>query len=433
MVKEKNNMFFFKKINSRVFSALLLILVFAACPVPPIPPHPVYVNVAICTASGLVPNEYCPTDQIVVKQFVQGTQPTDVCAVHVAPLPAKTKVADPWVPGAAGIRCWSPLLYSDLAATFIDEAKYDALCEVMAVDGIQVKRSFGWYSALGDDWEGTGAFPWKDDWSWNEAYWSQLDRRLKMWCGDRDGTEIISILDACSLYDGTSFETNPLRKLATRGSQVFWPGPARDKVVAYALELAARTKKYGQRVILETRNEGEQIVGFDGLQSYDIAIIVALRGAGWPANRIQTNYFDSGLYYAVLHESQYLGGVGLASTHRCTTPGDVAWYVNSPGKQGLMKEGDWPGADGGTFGSDETPPRLDALGLTFKWLVSTPAENLARRPNADQIRTIMGMMKGLGYPRYEMLSASAFQNSNLPSLDDAISIGHSERLALSIK
>lgn len=435
MVKKYDNMCFYRKVKmtrrAPAFVALLLVLLFSACPVPPIPPHPVYVNVEICTASGLVPNEYCPTGQVVVRQFIQGTQPTDACAVHVAPPPAKTKVAEPWVPGAAGIRGWSGGLYSLLAWIGADEAKLDSMYEAMAVDYVQLERNFGWYSALGDDWEGTSAIPWNADWSWNETYWAQLDRRLKLWCGDRDGTEIISILDACSLYDGTSFETNPLRKLASRGSEVFWPGPARDKVVAYALELAARTKKYGQRIILETRNEGDQIVGIDGLQSYDIAIITALRGAGWPANRIQTNWFDSSLYYAVLHESQYLAGVGLASTHRCTTPGDVAWYVNSPGKQGLMKEGDWPGADGGTFGSDETPPRLDALGLTFKWLKETPAENIARRPNADQIRTIMGMMKGLGYPRYELLSASAFQYSYLPNLDDAIALGRSERLALS--
>jgi hypothetical protein len=88
-------------------------------------------------------------------------------------------------------------------------------------------------------------------------------------------------------------------------------------------------------------------------------------------------------------------GKGLAATHRCT-PHDVAWYANSPGKQGLMRLGDCPASDGATFGSDENPTLFEASGLSFNWLIGTSVEAAARRPSADQIRTIVAMMKGLG-------------------------------------
>jgi hypothetical protein len=40
-------------------------------------------------------------------------------------------------------------------------------------------------------------------------------------------------------------------------------------------------------------------------------------------------------------------------------------------------------------------------------------------------------MKGLGFPRFEHLSASAFQKGSMPNLDDAISIGRNERQVFS--
>jgi hypothetical protein len=300
----------------------------------------------------------------------------------------------------------------------------------MAADGIAVRRDFAFYSDLGTAWEGTGLFPWLADWSWNPEYWAQLDRRLKMWCGDRDGTQIISVLDACSLYDGQSFETNPLNKLATRGSEVFAAGPAREKVIAFAVELWNRTKKYGQRIILGPRNEGGQIVGYDGLRDFDRAVVTALLAAGCPASQIEIDFYDSSLFYQTISED--LGGKGLAETHRICNEVDVDWYKNSPGKQGLMRLGDFPCSDGPSYGIDETPPAYRALGLTFSWLVGTPAEDAARRPNVPQIAYIMATMRGLGYGRYEHLSAAAFQHSVLPDLDDAITLGRAERLAMKL-
>ena len=39
-------------------------------------------------------------------------------------------------------------------------------------------------------------------------------------------------------------------------------------------------------------------------------------------------------------------------------------------------------------------------------------------------------MSELGYPRFEHLSASAFQAGPIPNLDDAIRLGRSERVAI---
>ncbi len=41
------------------------------------------VKVAVCNKSGLLPSNICPTESIVTDYFVQGTQPTATCDVHV--------------------------------------------------------------------------------------------------------------------------------------------------------------------------------------------------------------------------------------------------------------------------------------------------------------------------------------------------------------
>ena len=395
-----------------------VILLFSACPKPkPTPPVPVYVTVNVCTESNLLANPYCPVTE--ARQFVAGTQPTAPCALHKAPEP-KTRVAAPWSPGGA-LRAWTPLLYGGLTVEF-DEAKLDALYEAMSVDGINAERNFGWWTDVaGGPWDGKYLLPWNPDWSWNEAYWARLDRRLQMWCGDRDGTEIISILDACSLYAGETWDMNPLNKIAgDRPQDVFSTGPAREKVLEYARELVRRVARFKDHVILEAVNEGTQIVGFDAYADYTRAVISTLKSEGWPVDHIQVNWFDSSLFYSILKDD--LEGRGLAATHQVCSEKSVDWYKTSPGKQALMALGDYPSSDGPDFYDSEGAPQ----GLKWFWL---PAGQ-ARRPSAEQIAYIMRTMAGLGYPRFEQLSAAAFQKGSLPDLGDAISLGRPERLAM---
>ena len=53
-----------------------------------------------------------------------------------------------------------------------------------------------------------------------------------------------------------------------------------------------------------------------------------------------------------------------------------------------------------------------------------------RRPDFGQITYIFGVMRGIKHPRFEQLSAAAFQLTNVPDLDAAVTIGRSERLAM---
>jgi hypothetical protein len=173
------------------------------------------------------------------------------------------------------------------------------------------------------------------------------------------------------------------------------------------------------RIIFETRNEGGQVVGFDALRDYDQAIIAALKLEGVPAYRIQVNWYDSGLFYQTINED--LEGEGLAATHQVCSEESVEWYKTSPGKQGLMKLGDYPCSDGPDFEDA-------ADGLAWFWLPG----GQGRRPSVGQIGYIFRTMSELGYPRFEHLSASAFQTGPLPNLDDAIRLGKTERLAMNL-
>lgn len=406
---------------SRLLAPLLLALLFLApaCPGPH-PPQPPLIKVTVCEISLTLPNEFCPST--IVKEFKQGAAPTTSCIVHKPPdPPIITKVAAPWQPGGP-LLSWSPTLYSTLCGSeaVIPKQKLNAVDESMAIDGINMRRDFAWFADQSDAWQGNYLLPWNEDWSWNELYWKQLNDRLQTWCGDRDGGQIIAILDACSMYQGDSWEVNPLNKLATSPAAVFWPGPAREKVTAFASELVRRTAKFAPRIIYETRNEGSQIVGFDALQSYDRAIISALRAAQVPVTHIATNWYDSSLFYDTILND--LEEKGLAFTHQVNSEKSADWYRDSPGKQGLAAIGDRPSSDGPDFYESEGA----AQGLKWYWL---PAGQ-ARRASNPQITYIVATMQNLSLPGYEFLSASAFQRSCLPNFDDAITIGHAERIAM---
>lgn len=406
-------------IKNRIPTGILLLLLFliyaGPCPKPPVPP---LVKVKICSVSLLLPNEYCP--EIIEKEYKPGTQPTEICTIHQKPIPLKTKVSNPW-PESGEIRGISFTLYGGLSGSsaIIDEIKLDSLYENMAIGKMDLERNFGWFADQTDAWRGNYLLPWNDDWSWNEEYWAQIDRRLTLWCGERNGAEIISILDACSLYEGDSWDVNPLNKLVARSSMVFSAGPARDQVIRYARELVHRTAKFAPRIIFETRNEGNQIVGFDSLHDYDRAVIAALHEEGVPSASIQINWFDSSLFYDLLLND--LGGKGLAATHQVGSEKSVNWYRDSPGKQGLMALGDYPCSDGPDFYPEEPQ------GLFWFWLPG----GQGRRSSNSQLAYIRTTMRDLKFPRFEHLSAAGFTASFLPDLLAAAGpIGQAEMFAL---
>jgi hypothetical protein len=340
-----------------------------------------------------------------------------------------TKVKRPWPENSPEFLCWSPICGGGLTQE-LDEKKIDKLRNAMAVDGIQTTRDFGWWCVnAADPTYGKYLLPWKPDWSWDEEYWARLDRRIKQWA-KRNGTYVISILDACSFYAGDSFETNPFKSLlGDRPQDIFRAGPARDLVFEYARELVHRSEKFRPRVIFQTRNEGGQVVGPDVLYDYDHALIALLKSEGIPPRNIMIGYYDSS-YCAmtllpetwtdpksgVTYHGVDLMGEGLADAHNIGSPEKI----ENSGDDALrdISWGAFPSCDG---------PDDKSEGLGWFWLPF----GVNRRPTPAQTKRIVVVMKGFGKKRFEWWSSVAFQKSVEPNLDDAITNGHEERLAMS--
>jgi hypothetical protein len=347
--------------------------------------------------------------------------------------PPLVKVARPWPEFNPEFLAWSPLCGDGLVydPQIIDERQLDEVRAVMAADGIAVTRDFAWGTVgPGDPTNGRRLLPWLPDWNWNEAYWAQLDRRLGQWCL-RDGTYVISVLDACSFYAGSSFETNPLKPLlGDRPQDVFLPGPARTKVYEYAMELFRRTRKYHPRVIIQTRNEGSQLTGPDNLYEYDHALITLLKQAGMPVENIMIGYYDSSMCAKTLlpetwmdpdtgevHHGVDLMGRGLADAHNIGSP-ECILDSGSEARR-MMSWGAFPSCDG----SDREGK---AAGLGWYWL----QPGVALRPTAAQAKRIVQIMSDFGYPRFEYWSSVAFQDGYFPNLAAAKDRGHEERVAM---
>lgn len=88
-------------------SALILaafVLAGARCPIHVGPCPDETVKVEVCSASGLLPNEYCPAKEL--REFKKGTAPTETCAVHRAPDPAAVP-GPPWI----GASCYQGIVF----------------------------------------------------------------------------------------------------------------------------------------------------------------------------------------------------------------------------------------------------------------------------------------------------------------------------------
>ena len=76
-----------KKITTILAVFLFAILSTAAsCPkpqTPPGPPTPVFIDVEVCPASVLLPNDHCPSTEI--QKFEKGKEPTTACLIHFKP------------------------------------------------------------------------------------------------------------------------------------------------------------------------------------------------------------------------------------------------------------------------------------------------------------------------------------------------------------
>lgn len=394
--------------------------------------NPGWIELAVCPFSLEIPNE-TRCGAAILKDF-KDTDVVGKCTLCPAleEDPA-SKVIRPWPEYAPSFTCWSPFCGDGLVLD-LDEKKLDRMREAMAIDGIMATRDFGW-SCVGpeDPTNGKRLMPWKWGWAWNEEYWSRLDRRLAQWC-NRDGTYVVSILDACSFYLGDSFETNPLKALlGLRPQDIFRPVPARDRLFDYARELVKRTRKFMPRIILQTRNEGEQLTTPENLYDYDNDLIAVLKAEGVPVENIMIGYYDSSLCLRTLmpetwtdprdgqvYHGTALLGRGLADAHNIGSPEGLGPYdPNSFERVWAIKWGSFPSCDGPDKGHA-------AAGLGWFWLHNHEND----RPTAPQAVGILQTMKKFGRWAFEWWSSTAFQKGDLPDLNDAIELGHAERIAM---
>lgn len=392
-------------------------------PKPPIPPVE-YVTVEICTETQKLKNLYCI--DTMPKKYVKGTEPTVLCQLHAEAPYVPKKVKNP-LHESGILNCWVGLLYSDLTYLGFIEAQLNSYYDALAEDKTNVLRAFGWWTDMvSGPWFGKYLLPWSVNWTWSESYWSMVISRIKNW-SDRGGWYIVDILDACSLYEGETWETNPLKNIASSPTECFYDTPARAKIIEYAKELVSRTQ--GLKVIFGTRNEGGQIVGVDGLRDYDSAVIAALKSVGVSSNRIQICSYDSGACYDTLVYD--LDGNGLSAQHMVNSDKSADWWRDSPGKQSMMRLGDYPCGDGPDMYIQENPPEYLAEGLYWEFITAPASRVASRRASNSQAEYIARTMRNLGFRRYEFLSAAGFQQkSGLPNMDDAILIGRDERQAI---
>lgn len=156
-------------------------------------------------------------------------------------------------------------------------------------------------------------------------------------------------------------------------------------------------------------------------------LVEVLKEEGVKNKFIQIQWTDSSDFKRLLRDN--LNGKGLATYHWTGT----METVNAPWPKG------WSTSSGmmeymslGMYGSNDGQDTMRAAkGLNF-WLHDhhNPPITEYRRPNNPQLRKVAAWMRAHGKGHVEHLSAAAYQRSARPNMDDAISIGHAERLAM---
>ena len=76
--------------------AVILLLGVIGCPSPVIdpPPPPELIQVEVCGDTLRLPNEWCPPERLETRQYVVGTEPTELCDFHKEPEPEIPKLEE---------------------------------------------------------------------------------------------------------------------------------------------------------------------------------------------------------------------------------------------------------------------------------------------------------------------------------------------------
>lgn len=422
------------------------------------------VKVMVCTASGQLPNPYCPVKE--TREYRKGKEPTAVCSVH-SPLPVEyvdvricikdlpeehvaneycirietrqyVKGTEPTVSclcvPVCDIPCdetgilmiWSGFMIAGLSmkdTAIWKEADLPAYLNALVIDGIPAHRDCFCFldSKPGDEWQ--SYILWVGDTYDvpNEEYYAVIDRRLQMFY-DRKLTEVIS-LTPYGLSQNVVFDPKFQSCLRT---------------------FIRRTKKFLPYVRFETFNEPN--TNEDAKVEVNKTVVEILQSEGIPNKYIQIAFADRSANSAILINT--LKSEGTMSLHwvgsmETIQTGDTPWE-GSPGTQWLQGAGLGSSDDGQDV-------KRKALGLNWGYLEAQGITE-AQRPNDEQEFNIVKWMlrkfeKLLaptdGSDNYihtgimvhgrlvEHLSAAGFQHPlGQPNLLQAIEIGRSERLKM---
>jgi len=302
--------------------------------------------------------------------------------------PPPAKCPDPYHAGGK-LRIFIGSMLSGLAMKETPEwpdARLPEYYNALVKDGVNAERNFS-TCAPGDPYDPL------DYWRFNDPeYLTVIKSRLAL-IKERDLTEIICLTP----YRGSISD-----------DEARW--------------LVRELKSYLPNIIFECVNEPTE-------NERQRRLVEILKAEGIPNKFIQVQHVDSGAFYDLLHDT--LNGEGLATYHWTGT----LETINAPWPKG------WSTSSGmmtfmtmGLYGSNDGQDTMRAaLGLNF-WLHDhqNPPITEYRRPNNWQLGKVSAWFRAHGKGHVEHLSASAYQRSAKPNMDDALSIGHEERLAMAL-
>jgi hypothetical protein len=344
-------------------------------------------NIEVCADNGKRPNPpWCPRTEYRSLHF--GTEPVDVCAEHVKPPDPVKKCRHPFH-DTDRLIIFSDGQLSTLAMKETAEwpdARLPELLDAYVEDGINARRNCSTI-APGDPNDPL------DYWRFGDAeYLPVIKHRLDL-IKERDLTEIIVL-------------------------KPYGMGITDDEARTLIREL----KPYLPNVILEMVNEP----GCDNWQRHLAELALA---EGWPLKYLALEYVHHCGSASDLILELTPNGEAIVSYH---------WIGSMETVGEIWRPEDYPGSDSwrlikmGFFGSnDGQDQKQAALGLKF-WLHCQPATftDEYRRSSPEQLHDVSKWMWQNGAIGFEDLSASALLRSASPNMDDAISIGRAERLAM---
>jgi len=336
-----------------------VILLLTGCPIPPQPPPPPppppieYVTIAVCPASGLLPNPYCPATES--RQFVKGQEPATLCGIHVAPPP-------PPPPPPVDPEPKSPFIGSSFyqsTTAGLDDIKW-FIDENQAAGGnsIEIFLNYTWaegwrtqtFKIIRFDWTDDAfpgvQFPLFDLAQHDEPAWTKL-RAIFNYCHEKTIAIFIRIQDFVSLKDPLQkrfyvFRSNKQRLVDGTFTGGIWGEPAKAWYSKQNKRLIQELTASGAYYFLQPMNEADyladagdpenvkdqEVINFHEFYKTDLTSL------GVPAGRMIASVSRA---YSQVKALGY-----IMEIHGINSPRALQEARTSYGKQGIFFNGDGP-------------------------------------------------------------------------------------------